>query len=197
MNKEILSEERKYSDFEKMKIFCQNNNYIFLIFDIKNSEFYYYNNNKLKKTDLKNDDYQFNIKNIFIKAKYIKETKKLNYFFDIDNPNIIGEIKLPLSFDEEKINKDFNFTFIENKAIFKRDIDKNDINIEPNNINEVDIKYEKEEKNKENEIIKKKKKQEYLLDNNSDEDVAKIFKKRNRNKTEKKESPENTKRQKK
>ena len=136
-NKKILSKDRKYPCFNSMKNFCQKNNFIFLLFDIKSSTFFTYNNeNKLEKTDLKNNAYQFNVKKIFTKSKYISETKKLKFNFDPKDPKIIAEIELPSNYDISKLNNEFIFNISDGKAIFEQKIiPENNNNKNPNKMN--------------------------------------------------------------
>lgn len=150
LNNQISSKDLKYGGFIKMKEFCKENDFIFLIFDIKSSEFYCYDNgNKLKKTDLKNNDFQFDVKKIFTKTKVISKTKKLKFNFDPENPMIIAEIKLLSDFNIEKLNNEFVFQIKKGKAIFKQNII-----LEPNdNIKENKIETDKDIKSK---ALKKK-----------------------------------------
>ena len=67
-----------------MKKFCEDNKFIFLIFDAKNSEFFRYNKkNELKITNLKTCKFKYDVKNIFTQDDYINRVKKLNFFFSI------------------------------------------------------------------------------------------------------------------
>ena len=123
LNKKILSKDRKYPCFNSMKKFCQENNFIFLLYDIKSSEFFIYNKeNKLEKTNLKNNANQFNVKKIFTKTKIISKTKKLKFNFNPKEPKIIAEIELPQNFNLGLINNEFKFTINEGKAIFEQKI---------------------------------------------------------------------------
>ena len=128
LEKKIKLKDRKYPDFNIMKKFCENNGFIFLIFDTKNSEFCRFNNEKLEKSDLKYSNSQFDIKKIFLKDKYISETKKVNFYFNPKNPNKIGEIELPPHFNEANLNKEFNFRIIEETAIYEQESRKNEEN---------------------------------------------------------------------
>ena len=121
--KKILSTERKYKNFKKMKEYCNKNNFIFLIFNTKNSEFYRFdNNNNLIKTTLKCDYIQYNIQKIFNESKDIENTKKIDYNFDPNNPKLLGGINLPDNFDKEYLNNEYKFKIIKNIAIYKRNI---------------------------------------------------------------------------
>ena len=121
LENKIKSKDRKYSNFDVMKKFCETNKFIFLIFDTKNSKFYRYNNNKLEKTDLKYSNSQFDIKEIFLKDEYISGTKKLNYNFNPKNPNKIAEIELPSNFNEANLNNEFNYEIIKDRAIYEKE----------------------------------------------------------------------------
>ena len=119
LEKKIKSKDRKYPNFNVMKKFCEENGFIFLIFDTKDSQFYRCNNNfELEKTDLKYSNSKFEVKEIFLKDEYISETEKLNYFFNPKKSNKIGEINLPSNFPIENLNKEFIFEINENTAYY-------------------------------------------------------------------------------
>ena len=127
LQKKIKGKDRKYNNFENMKKFCEENDYIFLIFDIKNFEFYRFNKkNEIKKTDLKYDKFQIEVKNLFIKNKYISETKRIEYNFNPEKPRIIGKIKLPENFNEKKLNKsnkEYEIKIANDVVIYKKAIE--------------------------------------------------------------------------
>jgi len=130
LNNNKSKNERKYKNFEIMKKYCEENKFIFLIFNPKNSEYLTYNDkNELVGTNLKFDNFQNDVKKIFIKDKYINKVKKLNYFFNLNNPNIIAEIKLIESIDEKQniINNEFYFEIKNQNLIFKKKDNQFDI----------------------------------------------------------------------
>ena len=132
---DILSKDRKYKNFEKVKKFCKVNNFIFLIFNTMNSEIYYYDeNNNLKKTDLKNDSFQYNIKNIFINSEYIQNTEKIEYNYNPKKPRIIGEINIPKNFNINNLNNEYKYKIVDNKIIYKLNLTENNNNIKENMI---------------------------------------------------------------
>lgn len=136
LKNEILKDKRKYNCFQDMKQFCNENDFIFLIFDTQFSDFYRYNNkNVLIKTDLKYDAFQFDVIKIFKKTKYIEGTKKINYYYKPkDAPNIIGKIKLPSDFKNEYLNSEFNFERTKERAIYKRKMEIEIDDIQKENI---------------------------------------------------------------
>ena len=121
LNKTISAKDRKYANFNDMKEFCAKNNYVFLIFDTKSSQFYFYDEeNNLKQTDLKYDAFQLNVKKIFNKNKYISITKRLLYNFNPDKPKYLGKFELPSNFNEETLNKEYKYKIVDNVAIYKK-----------------------------------------------------------------------------
>ena len=160
LNNNIPKNERKYNNFTTMKQFCDKNKYIFLIFDTRNTQFYRFNKeNQLKKTDLKYNARQFDIKKIFKKSKYIENTIKMCYYFKPKDPSIIAKIKLPKEFDNKRLNGDFNFKIIGRYAIYEQ-ICRKDINcIKEGNKRDIkdDIYNEKISKDIKNEKVLKNK----------------------------------------
>ena len=150
-----------------MKKFCEENDYIFLIFDIQNSEFYRFNKkNEIKKTDLKYDKFQIEVQNLFIKNKYISETKRIEYNFNPEKPRIIGKIKLPENFNEEKLNKsnkEYEIKIANDVVIYKKAIEsskddsKNSKDSNSNKIKPKSTNIESNKKFKEDDGSKKRK----------------------------------------
>ena len=120
LKKIINSKDRKYPNFNTMKKFCENNEFNFLIFNTKDSEFYRYkNDDELEKTDLKYSKFQFDVKRIFLKNEDILESIKKDYYFNPKKPDIIGKIKFQPDFNIENLNKEFNFEINDGEAIYK------------------------------------------------------------------------------
>ena len=187
--KEYLNKEKKfYPNFENMKKFCENNSFEFLIFNIKDSNFYKFNGNNLENTDIiKNSKYQYDVIKIFNNENIFKESQKLYYNFKIEKKTdktdktdkndkiIIGKIKLPnnLKINKKDINDYFEYTtFSEKESITigfygnKKENDNNnnkEIEIEEDEIevNEVKGKEKEEEKNK-----KEEEEDNYIKSNN-------------------------------
>ena len=158
-SKKILGKERKYPNFNNMKNYCDENNFTFLIFDIKTSNFYSYDkDNKIVKSDLKFCSNQYDIEKIFIKNKYIKNTEKIEYTYDPKVPHLLGGLKLPEDFHEEYLNKEYNFKIVDNIAKYS----KNEKEIENN-----DVKEEKIIENKKEEKLNKKRKRDIKFSNDN------------------------------
>lgn len=129
LNQDIKNSEKKYKNFETMKNYCNQNDYLFLIYDVNNSQFFTLNKDDiLTKTYLKSVVFPNEVKNIFKNDNDIKDVKKLNYYFKLKSPDIIGKIKLNNYIRSEKLNDDFNFKIIKKNIIFysKQKIIKND-----------------------------------------------------------------------
>ena len=146
INKKILAKDRKYEHFTNMKNFCEENNYIFLMFNSQTSEFYCIDKNKkLRKTDLKFEGLKHEITKIFIEDKDILETKRLEYYYNPEKPKLLGGFELPTNFNEKKLNKEYNFKIKDDRIIYKKMFSKiNDFNKEGNK----EIKFENNVQNK-------------------------------------------------
>ena len=173
-NKNIKTKQN-YPNFDKMKVFCENNSFEFLIFNTNTSTFYKFNGNNLVNTDLRNNTkYQFDAKKIFNNDKFFKRSKKLNYYFKIQKKNnkknkiTIGKIQFPKNIKKYKkyINDYFHYkTSDEKKGItIKFYINKNENNKknkskeeeEEEEEEEVEKEIEEEEEEEEKEIEKEK-----------------------------------------
>ena len=177
INKKILRSERKYINFKTMKKYCDNNNFTFLIFDIKTSEFYSYNNeNKIEKSDLKFNAYEYDIKKIFINEKYIKNTKKIDYTYNPKNPKLLGGIDLPQDFKEEYLNKEYNCKIIKNIAIYRKENIKTTINSSEDKKERKNNKIIKNQKNKNEKILNKKRRRSAGLSNDNSKNKKKKIK---------------------
>ena len=139
MNNKISAKDRKYPNFDKMKTFCNDNQYTFLIYNTRTSNFYSYNNNNiLEPCNFQLNTLQYNVINIFKKPKYINKYKRIYYRFN-PQKNIIGIIKLSSKNDRDKLNKEYKFKIIKNIAIFKKNLDSSNTKLNDNNINENNI----------------------------------------------------------
>lgn len=119
-----------------MKTFCNDNQYTFLIYNTRTSNFYSYNNNNiLEPCNFQLNTLQYNVTNIFKKPKYINKYKRIYYRFN-PQKNIIGIIKLSSKNDRDKLNKEYKFKIIKNIAIFKKNLDSSNTKLNDNNINE-------------------------------------------------------------
>ena len=137
INNKIDKKDRKYNNFENMKIFCENNKYTFLIFDVKTSKYYRYNNeDKLIETNFKYYTFQENVTNIFNDNIYVQSTKKLNYYYDPKNPNIIAKIDLPNNFNITNLNNEWNFKIDSNMVIYMKKAEENKNKLKINEDNE-------------------------------------------------------------
>ena len=199
LNNKISAKDRKYPNFDKMKTFCNDNKYTFLIYNTRTSNFYSYNNNNiLEPCNFQLNTLQYNVINIFKKPKYINKYKRIYYRFN-PQKNIIGKIKLLSNNDRDKLNKEYKFKIIKNIAIFKKNLDSSNTKLNDNNINENKIINENNNEivniekmtyiNKDNIIDSENIKKE----NNIEEDVTNIIKNNKYEKELKKEKDENIK----
>ena len=135
INNKILSIDRKYPNFEAMKQFCDDNKFIFIIYDTKTSNFFCYDNNILVPCDLQLNTFQYNVTKICKNSKHIKKCKRLYIRYNPDK-NLLGKIKLYSNFDKDKLNDKYNFRIKKNIAIYKRNqnIKGNDDNKQEKNI---------------------------------------------------------------
>lgn len=166
INRNLKTKEKKYNNFETMKNYCHQNDFVFLIYDINNSEFFIFNkDNILTKTNLESVVFPNELKNIFENDDDIKGIKKLNYYFKLKSPNVIGKIKLNNNMGIEKLNAYFYFKIIKNNIIFysnKNIIKKDNITDFDFEDNIYDDEYDKNESNEEefleeDEVINKNK----------------------------------------
>ena len=119
LNTTIEKKDRIYNNFEDMKNYCKENDFLFLIYDVKNSEYFRFDeNDNLIKTNLKFTSYRSKVIKIFKNDNDIEGTKKLNFYFKIKNPLIMGKIKKNKNFSKEKINEFFEIEIEKKNVIF-------------------------------------------------------------------------------
>ena len=121
LNNNLTNKERKYNNFEIMKNYCSDNDFLFLIYDVKNSEFFRFDeNDKLIKTNLEFSQFENDEIKIFKNDNDIKDIKKINYNFKLKTPTIIGKIKPKnkTNFTTNKLNSNFDFEMIGKNIIF-------------------------------------------------------------------------------
>lgn len=119
LNTTIEKKDRIYNNFEDMKNYCKENDFLFLIYDVKNSEYFRFDeNDNLIKTNLKFTSYRSKVIKIFKNDNDIEGTKKLNFYFKIKNPLIMGKIKKNKNFSKEKINEFFEIEIKKKNVIF-------------------------------------------------------------------------------
>ena len=121
LNNNLTNKERKYNNFETMKNYCSDNDFLFLIYDVKNSEFFRFDeNDKLIKTNLEFSQFENDVIKIFKNDNDIKDIKKINYNFKLKTPTIIGKIKpkKETNFTTDKLNSNFDFEMIGKNIIF-------------------------------------------------------------------------------
>jgi len=132
LNINLKKSERKYDNFLLMKNYSKINKFLFLIYDIKNSQFFRFDKkDKLVKTDLEFSEYNNKVLKIF--NNNIGVVKKLCYYFKLKNPKIIGKIKSNKLFTTEQLCQNFDFKmnkktiiFYDNSNIIEDTFDKKD-----------------------------------------------------------------------
>ena len=161
INNNTLQKERQYKNFEVMKDFCNHNNYLFFIYDVKNLEFFRLNSdNELITTDLKYSEHQKGIMKIFNNDDDLEGIKKLNYNFKLKDPQIIGKIKINKNFNTEQLNPELVFQVKKNSVIFyckENNINKNDeLDIDLNDDLNENEEYEDEDEEEKEDTYDKK-----------------------------------------
>ena len=161
INNNTLQKERQYKNFEVMKDFCNHNNYLFFIYDVKNLEFFRLNSdNELITTDLKYSEHQKGIMKIFNNDDDLEGIKKLNYNFKLKDPQIIGKIKINKNLKTEQLNPELVFQVKKNSVIFyckENNINKNDeLDIDLNDDLNENEEYEDEDEEEKEDTYDKK-----------------------------------------
>ena len=102
-----------------MKIYCKENGFLFLIYDVKTLEYYRFDEkDNLIKTNLRYTEFKNDFIKIFKNNNDIEGVKKVNYYFKVKDPMIIGKIKKNKNFSKEIINENFEFKIDKKKVIF-------------------------------------------------------------------------------